>query len=359
MTTATPVSCGPNVSISKFITVSPVGLVSPGVIAPNNGADYGPDTPGTQTSGIQEAINAGNGGGFLLLLPGRFSLFPTSPFGTLLLSNHHDVFISGCGVGVTVLDVTNSINDGFPGITIGENVSYLTLTEFTITDFSSVSEVARTLQPYIRIGQPGVPPTNHVWFDRLEFASQATTGPRGAVSGEYIQFFDPTPISIDHWTINRCLFTYPDSTGVSWQGITAQSTAAVSLTYFRFEGNTLDSAPTPGPWPTGAFLATPAGIPTWGIPDSTWKNNDGTDLGFVIATPPLPAVGTPAVNTSPWRVRVYIHQPAARTFTETITDVKGTAFLLPTPEAQFQLEPGESITFGGVVPTAWKWYGID
>lgn len=40
-----------------FVTVSPIGLGSAGVTQPNNGADYGPDTAGTATSGIQEAIN--------------------------------------------------------------------------------------------------------------------------------------------------------------------------------------------------------------------------------------------------------------------------------------------------------------
>ena len=39
------------------VTVSPIGLSTAGVTQRNNGADYGPDTPSTTTSGIQEAIN--------------------------------------------------------------------------------------------------------------------------------------------------------------------------------------------------------------------------------------------------------------------------------------------------------------
>lgn len=42
-----------------FVTVSPIGLSTSGVVLPNNGANYGPDTSGTTTSGIQEACNSG------------------------------------------------------------------------------------------------------------------------------------------------------------------------------------------------------------------------------------------------------------------------------------------------------------
>jgi hypothetical protein len=56
---------GPNVewwslSGKPYVTVSPVGLAAGFEF--NNGADFGPDTPGTQTSGIQEAVNSVNQG---------------------------------------------------------------------------------------------------------------------------------------------------------------------------------------------------------------------------------------------------------------------------------------------------------
>lgn len=45
-----------------WFTVSPTGLAN--YQPPNNGANFGPDTPGTQTNGIQEALNAAaNAGG--------------------------------------------------------------------------------------------------------------------------------------------------------------------------------------------------------------------------------------------------------------------------------------------------------
>lgn len=62
------------------ITVSPIGKAS-GTALANNGANYGPDTTGTTTSGIQEAINAAQATGATLgrviLLAGTFSISTT------------------------------------------------------------------------------------------------------------------------------------------------------------------------------------------------------------------------------------------------------------------------------------------
>ena len=80
------------------ITVSPIGLsTSPAALIANNGADFGPDTAGTTTSGIQEAVNSalnsGSHAGLLpiLLLPGNFVVTPTSgnSYGVLLYSGIH------------------------------------------------------------------------------------------------------------------------------------------------------------------------------------------------------------------------------------------------------------------------------
>lgn len=46
----------PKVRVRR-VTISPVGKSTPGVTQPNNGADHGPDDPGTSTNGIQEFLN--------------------------------------------------------------------------------------------------------------------------------------------------------------------------------------------------------------------------------------------------------------------------------------------------------------
>jgi hypothetical protein len=57
-----------------FYTVSPIGQATTGIA--NNGADFGPDTPATQTSGIQEALIqlAADGGGTIVCLQGTYVL---------------------------------------------------------------------------------------------------------------------------------------------------------------------------------------------------------------------------------------------------------------------------------------------
>ena len=56
-----------------YVTVSPLGIANGGSTIVNNGANYGPDTASTTTSGIQEALNSLlPGGGTVRLLPGTF-----------------------------------------------------------------------------------------------------------------------------------------------------------------------------------------------------------------------------------------------------------------------------------------------
>jgi hypothetical protein len=57
---------------APFVTVSPTGLAKG--LEPNNGANYGPDTPGTVTNGIQEALNSiASTGGRVYCLQGSYS----------------------------------------------------------------------------------------------------------------------------------------------------------------------------------------------------------------------------------------------------------------------------------------------
>ena len=61
-----------------YVTVSPIGLKTPGVTAPNNNANFGPDTPGTSTRGLQEAMDSiKTTGGTLGLMPGLFVIDTT------------------------------------------------------------------------------------------------------------------------------------------------------------------------------------------------------------------------------------------------------------------------------------------
>ncbi|MGA8303242.1 MAG: hypothetical protein WA691_08435 [Thermoplasmata archaeon] len=86
---------------APYVTVSPTGLSNGLSNLPNNGADFGPDTPGTMTTGLQEALNHG---GTIRLLPGAASF---------LLNV--DLYVPSSGItvradpGVTIQSMNNSI----------------------------------------------------------------------------------------------------------------------------------------------------------------------------------------------------------------------------------------------------------
>jgi hypothetical protein len=72
-------------NVVPFTTVSPLGIANGLSAISNNGAMFGPDTPGTTTCGIQEAINSISpatnnvtqyGGGVIYLFPGVY--YPTT-----------------------------------------------------------------------------------------------------------------------------------------------------------------------------------------------------------------------------------------------------------------------------------------
>jgi hypothetical protein len=102
---------------NPMVTVSPVGLANGGT-STNDGADYGPDTTGTETAGIQEALNSvSSSGGTVYLLPGTFTLKAqvTSPVSwiddpNILLNGVSGVAIIGAPGGTVVLTPGNTYN---------------------------------------------------------------------------------------------------------------------------------------------------------------------------------------------------------------------------------------------------------
>ena len=59
--------------VPLYVTVSPIGQSSSPTNQINNGADFGPDTPGTNTMGLQEALTAIAGGGMVFVRKGNYS----------------------------------------------------------------------------------------------------------------------------------------------------------------------------------------------------------------------------------------------------------------------------------------------
>ena len=121
--------------------VSPIGIAA-GASLPNNGADYGPDTAGTTTSGLQEALTALEAtGGKIILRQGAFQI--NSP---MTYTSDYSLTIEGETRGraenVTsstnawgVFLMVNSLSSGTVALTINSNTSnlgMLRLSNFTV-----------------------------------------------------------------------------------------------------------------------------------------------------------------------------------------------------------------------------------
>lgn len=100
-----------------YVTVSPISGSEP-----NNGADYGPDTAGTTTLGIQEAINAvfAAGGGIVYLIPGVYNI-SAAPFQTVSSTETAQLLIPANAFGNPDIDI--AIVSGLPGSAREFNVS--------------------------------------------------------------------------------------------------------------------------------------------------------------------------------------------------------------------------------------------
>jgi hypothetical protein len=101
------------------VTVSPIGLAD-GCAAANNGAQFGPDTASTTTSGIQEGVNwhkrttltnSFAGGGRMILWPGTFNC--STPI-IVTNSGAFNLVVEGAGKTATILKYTGS-NTNFIG----------------------------------------------------------------------------------------------------------------------------------------------------------------------------------------------------------------------------------------------------
>jgi hypothetical protein len=92
--------------MAVVVTVSPNGIVNSKSRSPNDNAMFGPDTPGTTTFGIQEAMNSIADGGTVLCLPGTYTL--ATPIANT--GNHQTLeFSPGCTILSQVPEGTEAL----------------------------------------------------------------------------------------------------------------------------------------------------------------------------------------------------------------------------------------------------------
>jgi hypothetical protein len=101
-----------NIKGKPYITVSAKGIANGLSDIPNDGADFGPDTPGTQTYGIREAVNYASSTGInkVKLLAGTYTWLSLSTTNSLTpsVSIPAGVTVEGEGIDKTIIKINDS-----------------------------------------------------------------------------------------------------------------------------------------------------------------------------------------------------------------------------------------------------------
>lgn len=130
-----------------WVTVSPVGIAGGAAVA-NNGADYGPDTPGTITSGILEAVSyavaqaqgSAAASPEVLLMGGKFSLtqFANTTYRIAIPIDSGHAVSAGPPVSLTIRGAGDTMN-GAEGTAFGQAYSQGS----TVLDASALDVLAQ------------------------------------------------------------------------------------------------------------------------------------------------------------------------------------------------------------------------
>lgn len=388
------------------ITVSPVG-VADGYIT-NGGADFGPDTPGTTTSGIAEALNTGLP---ISLLDGQYNITDSIP---LPLVSRIRGTANAVGVGqVTTPTLKGTIIQGAPGKDVFQITQATTI--FDIEGVSISWASAETVGWGINTTASSPHMINSFFLDKVWVTNSthsiqlinAMYGKMGYVVGSsgIINLTEEDAnnnygnLTIDTLICNYCningtthslgenlitinrIEVYPDS---STYGLYINNGGSIHINSFNQGGTTyLNAIQLVGCDDIGfnqvSFGANGASfdisnckrivvdaglgyapiftVSPWGPGVITTRMIGGVNnQGFSMTTPAVPTSGTALQNTNPFSVRIYVLTASGVTYT--ITDPSGTTSPSITAAAgsEITLAPGASITPTYTTLT-WKWYG--
>lgn len=375
------------------ITVSPVGVAN-GYIT-NAGADYGPDTPGTSTSGIQEAISASanvTGTGIpVTVLPGTYSISTGIVIDNVIcpLIEGYGAQIQWNGTGVcflleqagfTTADVSNASIQRIAGFSIFLNNPGQTgvhaLDAEMLPTFQDMKVQSLTTSG---TGNIGFRLTGYGDLIRLErcrvISAAAVSGSIGLLAEDDSSFTQPQQWNAIHSIINGW------DTGISQQSgdqhrvescLIQSNTTGIVENYYTvgeivntwFESNTTWLSTT---YRSGGFilvdscnlntLANQGGIGSIASNTTYIRNCAGVNpQGFAITTPSVPTSGSAVTNTTPFVARIYVLTASSVTYT--ITDPAGNVgpSISASAGSEITLDPGASITPTYTTLT-WKWYG--
>lgn len=177
-----------------FVTVSPSKTP--------DGSDYGAFTPGTTTSGIQEALNAVLSGGTIRLLPGTFVLRAA-----VSATITDTVTVVGAGMGASFVQLSSSLSTAGPyfDITINTTSSYdgpgVHFSDFSF-DFNGVSLSGSNTTDAFNLSVSSLNPIVQASWERVSFQRQAFSQD-GTAGGYCIQLVGIQVLNI---IISGCVF---------------------------------------------------------------------------------------------------------------------------------------------------------
>ena len=399
------------------ITVSTKGIANGKSVYHNDGADFGPDTPGTTTFGWQEGLNeAIANGNNLKILPGTVYSGSNNNYNALFLSLPHgkSCKISAYGVTLQVYGApavayadTSAGNKGWN--IEGLNIEYLSTSASTnyLVDLHQ-SETGGTgviLQDIYCNNTSGAQYAYGInmngnedsylirGFSWLQF-SMVTTGGMSHINGLSTSTAILSAQTIDAFDViaNQIQWT-PSANGSiltlihPYQNSTSNSSLVLEDSTYKSVINIIG-----GDWSLNAnnpfiqnnvtettiinfmglslnnyYSSTTAlnlsnsysNLIIKGLHSVTSTTNT-TNLpatGFALTTPALPAATGSAdavTNTFPFPVRVF---QAGESGTH-IVDSAGNDVLLPADPAEVTLDPGDKIYYATTVATSWRWYGV-
>lgn len=389
-----------------LLTVSPVG--SAAGYPTNNGADYGPDTPGTSTGGVHEGASAAVSAGVPLFAVGDFGTsgspvqidlssfsnlefyLPGTLTGQLIIggSRNHVYIRKLVGAPLGTWPQTCIVEQGstYSRIEVLELAGPSSTVDCYQADLDTAT-IGSTLQTEYRFGHIGGGRYSIYVFCALNSTTTTQWSGNwlsvGLIDSPYLEGIKLQDRSEDGGliTYNSFLADLDGGSGSNTEyGLDIQ--AVFNLFWIPFLGNfnsgqiteTLTNAAiqgvSPPPYLPLANLYIMA-EPLFAYAKQTVSTESRViqppnyDLGFArqpdFAQPSFPKSGVGQTNLFPFYVRIYITSLGTSTITEvTLTDYLGnTSSVGPASVgSSWELDPGESITFtytGSTAPT-WSWY---
>jgi hypothetical protein len=399
------------------VTVSPLGIANG--VGLNGGADFGPDTPNTVTSGIQEALLAGpvslRPGSYYLSAPivlpvfawleGRASsrgigwqlstaqtyegsvLVPAAGQDCFQIANQgtvpylHNVTVrwasdeaTGWGINTTATTdhmVNNCDLDGLHFINCENGINainwmyghwgkvYVSGTNgalINLEEEDANNNYGNLTIDFISANQLSINGSTHLPGQNLININHLELFPKTGFSGTVLSLNNAAIVNFGTVTMGSLGSGSPTAIGVATcNDVVFQQTFIPNSSPVSVTGSNRVT------FDEGGYAWVPT-VDSSSLPTTICRRIGGVNFqGFGYASPNLPgATGAThkVTNSNPFPVVVYIAMTSFDAYGVRIVDLNNTTVGPPADPMMFTLNPGESVWFATSVPSAWRWYGL-